>query len=165
VEALIAVAAAIAITTGVALLIVRSRQAVWVAATQSSAVVAAQQKLEQLAALEWRIDAGGARSSDFSTDLSVDPPAASGTGLQATAADVLDRNVPGCADFLGVDGTWRASGAAPSSGATFVRRWSIAPYPADPVDTLVLTVVVVPLGGGGRHSSARLQTIRTRTAR
>ena len=167
-EALIAVAVVITITTGVALLIVRSRQAVWAGGTQSSAVVAAQQKLEQLAALEWRIDAGGTRSSDFSTDLSVDPPATGatgGTGLRATAADALDRNVPGCADFLGADGTWRAAGGAPPSGATFVRRWSIARYPADPDDTLVLTVVVVPLAVSGRHTSARLQTIRTRTAR
>jgi hypothetical protein len=165
VEALIAVAVVIAITTGVALLIVRSRQAVWAAGTQSAAVVAAQQKLEQLAALEWRIDARGARSSDYSTDLSVDPPAAGGTGLQPTAADALDRNLPGCADFLAADGTWRAAGATPPSEAAFVRRWSIARYPADPDDTLVLTVVVEPLAGGGRHTSARLQTIRTRTAR
>ena len=164
-EALVAVAVVVTITTGVALLIVRARQAVWAAGTHSSAAIAAQQKLEQLAALEWRIDARGGRSSDVSTDLSVDPPTAGGTGLQPTPADALDRNVPGCADFLDADGNWRAGGGAPPSGATFVRRWSIARYPADPDDTLVLTVVVVPLASAARHTSARLQTIRTRMAR
>jgi hypothetical protein len=165
VEALIAVAVVIAITTGVALLIVRSRQAVWAAGAQSLMVAAAQQKLEQLAALEWRVDASGARYSDTSTDLSIDPPAPGGTGLQETPADSLDRSVPGCADFLDADGSWRGGGADPPSAAAFVRRWSIVRYRPDLEDTLVLTVEVVPLAGGARLSSVRLQTIRTRTAR
>ena len=164
-EALIAVAVVIAITTSVALLIVRSRQAVWAAGAQSSAVAAAQQKLEQLAALEWRVDAAGTRHSDASTDLSLDSPAAGGTGLQSTPVDSLDRNVPGAVDFLGADGTWRGGGSEPPPDTTFVRRWSIVRYAADPDDTLVLTVLVVPLAGTAWHGAARLQTIRTRIAR
>jgi hypothetical protein len=164
-EALIAVAVVITITTSIALLIARSRQAVWAAGTQSSAVAAAQQKLEQLAALEWRVDGAGIRHSDDSTDLSLDPPAAGGAGLQSTPADSLDRNIPGAVDFLGADGTWRGGGSEPPPDTTFVRRWSIARYAADPDDTLVLTVLVVPLAGTARHGAARLQTMRTRIAR
>jgi hypothetical protein len=164
-EALIAVAVVVAITTSVALLIVRSRQAVWAAGAESSAVLAAQQKLEQLAALEWRVDAAGTRHSDASTDLSGDSPAAGGRGLQSTPVDSLDRNVAGAVDFLGADGTWRGGGSEPPPDTTFVRRWSIVRYAADPEDTLVLTVLVVPLAGTAWHGAARLQTVRTRIAR
>jgi hypothetical protein len=163
-EALIAVAVVVAITTGVAHLIVRSRQAVWSAGTQSAAVAIAQQKLEQLSALEWRVDAGGIERSDRTSDLSGDPPGPGGSGLQLSPADSLDRNVPGFSDFLGSEGDWRGRGAEPAPGTAFIRRWSIAPYSRDSADTLVFTVVVV-LPAGGPRPAARLQTIRTRTVR
>lgn len=169
VEALTAAAVIITISTGVALLIVRSTRAIWIAGVQSAAVIAAQQKLEQLTALEWRTDVAGIRRSDQSTDLSVDPPASSGSGLQSSPSGSLDRNIPGFADFVGRDGHWRGRGSAPVPGTAFVRRWSISAHPRDPADTLVLTVVVLPVAegpGAAMHPAAvRLQTIRTRTAR
>jgi hypothetical protein len=163
-EALIAVAVVVAITTGVAQLIVRSRQAVWSTGTQSAAVAIAQQKLEQLSALEWRVDARGVKRSDRISDLSIDPPGTAGSGLRASPDDSLDRNAPGFSDFLGPEGDWLGRGADPAAGTAFIRRWSIAPYSRDPGDTLVLTVVVV-LPAGGARPAARLQTIRTRTMR
>jgi hypothetical protein len=169
VEALTATALVITICTGVALLIVRSAGAIWTTGARSVAVVAAQQKLEQLSALEWRTDAAGVHRSDLSTDLSVDPPDASGSGLQPSPADSLDRNTPGFADFVGHDGQWRGRGSAASPGTAFVRRWSVAAYPRDPADTIVLTVVVLPVaeasGRAAHPAVVRLQTIRTRTAR
>src|SRR4051812_8867936 len=169
VDALIAAVVVVTITTGVALLIVRSSRAVWMVGSQSAAMMAAQQKLEQLSALEWRFDASGAAQSDLATDISVEPPGASGSGLQPSPADSLDRNTPGFADFVAADGRWRGRGAAPPSGAAFVRRWSIAAHPRDPAHTLVLTVVVLPIaeaGGRATHPAAvQLQSIRTRTAR
>jgi hypothetical protein len=169
VEALTATAVVITICTGVALLIVRSTRAIWTTGAQSVAVVAAQQKLEQLSALEWRTDAAGVRRSDLSSDLSVDPPDAGGSGLQPSPADSLDRNTPGFADFVGHDGQWRGRGSAPTPGTAFVRRWSVVACPRNPADTIILTVVVLPVAdaaGRATHPAAiRLQTIRTRTAR
>lgn len=169
VEALTAAAVVITISTGVALLIVRSTRAIWTAGTRSVAVAAAQQKLEQLTALEWRTDAAGIRRSDLSSDLSVDPPAASGSGLQPSPSGSLDRNIPGFADFVGRDGQWRGRGSAPIPGTAFVRRWSVSAHPRDPADTVVLTVVVLPVteasGRATYPAAVRLQTLRTRTAR
>lgn len=169
IEALTAATVVITISTGVALLIVRSTRAVWTAGAESAAIFVAQQKLEQLSALEWRIDANGVSRSDLTSDLSLDPPAAGGLGLQLSPGDALDRNTPGFADFVGPDGQWRGRGSTAASRTAFVRRWSVAAYPRDPSNTLVLTVVVLPVAEStarATHPSAvRLQTIRTRTAR
>jgi type II secretory pathway pseudopilin PulG len=168
VEALVAAAIVVSIATSVGLLIVRATREVWSAGAQSTAVSIAQQKLEQLSALEWRVDAAGNPRSDRTTDVSVDPPADTGTGLQPSPPGSLDRTTAGFADFVGADGRWRGGGTGPVPGAAYVRRWSIAPYGADPADSVILTVVVYPLAdarGGDGRTSARLQTIRTRTAR
>ena len=169
VEALTAAAVAITISTGVALLIARSTRAVWTAGAESAAVFVAQQKLEQLSALEWRIDATGVSRSDLDSDLSLDPPDAGGSGLEPSPGDALDRNTPGFADFVGSDGRWRGRGSTPAPGTAFVRRWSVAPYPRDPANTLVLTVVVLPIAEAAARAThpaaVRLHTIRTRTAR
>jgi hypothetical protein len=168
-EALTAAAVIITVSTGVALLIIRSTRAIWSAGVASAAVAVAQQKLEQLIALEWRTDAVGVSRSDQSSDLSVDPSASSGSGLQPSPSGSLDRNTPGFVDFIGGDGQWRGRGAALVAGTAFVRRWSISAHPRDPADTLILTVVVLPVAevsAGILHPAAvRLQTIRTRTAR
>lgn len=168
-EALTAAAVIVTVSTGVALLVVTSTRAIWNAGVASTAVIAARQKLEQLAALEWRTDSAGLRRSDQSSDLSADPPVSSGSGLQPSPSGSLDRNIPGFVDFLGRDGQWRGRGSAPVPGTAFVRRWSISAHPGDPADTLTLTVVVLPVldaARGSLHPSAvRLQTIRTRTAR
>ena len=72
-------------------------------------------------------------------------------------------------DFVGRDGQWRGRGSAPVPGTAFVRRWSVSAHPRDPADTIILTVVVLPVAeasGRATHPAAvRLQTIRTRTAR
>jgi hypothetical protein len=169
VEALIAVAVVVSITTGVALLIVGSTREVWSAGTRSMGMSIAQQKLEQLLALEWRFDAAGTRRSDLTTDLSIDPADAGGTGLQPSPPGTLGRTMAGFADFVGADGRWRSGSGGPAGDAAFLRRWSIAAYAPDSDDTLVLTVVVFSLADGPdrgvRPAAARLQTIRTRTSR
>jgi hypothetical protein len=158
IEALTAAAVVITISTGVALLLVRSAVAVRDAGAQSMAVLFAQQKLEQLSALEWRIDSSGVSRSDVTSNLSVDPPDASGSGLQPSPPHTVDRNTPGFADFVGSD-----------QRISFVRRWSIVPHPGDPSNTIVVTVIVLPAGKAAEAAtnpdSVRLQTIRTRTAR
>lgn len=170
VEALVAATIVMAVTSSVAQLIVWSRRAAWSAGVETTAVRVAAQKLEQLRALPWHIDAAGALVSDETTNLATDPPAASGTGLQPSPAGALDRNTPGFMDYVTVEGQWRGSGRRPPAGAAFVRRWSIAPFAGDPTHTLILTVIVVPLADApsqrGRPArGARLQTITTRIVR
>jgi hypothetical protein len=169
VEALVAAAIVIAVTSSVAQLILWSRRAAWSAGVETTAVRLAAQKLEQLRALPWHVDAAGALVSDETTNLATDPPAASGTGLQPSPAGALDRNTPGFMDYVSADGQWRGSGPPPA-GAAFVRRWSIVPSATDAAHTLILTVVVVPLADapsqrGRPVRGARLQTITTRIVR
>lgn len=168
-EALIAIAVLITVATSMGQLIVRSRRIVWTAGMQSAAVSIAQQKLEQLVALEWRVDAAGVRHSDLTTDLSFDPATDGGTGLLPSPPDALDRNLDGFADFVGANARWVGRGTGPIANAVFVRRWSVVPYAADAADTLVLTVVVFPVSDAAAGllgpAAARLQTIRTRTLR
>ena len=158
IEALTAAAVVITISTGVALLLVRSTVAVRDAGARSAAVLLAQQKLEQLSALEWRFDSSGVSRSDATSNLSVDPPDASGSGLQPSPGDTLDRNTPGFTDFVG-----------PDQRMSFIRRWSVVPHAGDPFNTIVVTVIVLPAAKAGATAASsdavRVQTIRTRTAR
>ena len=164
IEALIAIAAVVAVISGVAFLLVHSTRAVSLAGTESMAAAIAQQKLEQLMALEWRFDPSGARRTDRTTDLSVDPSGNAGTGLLPSPGGSLDRDVAGFVDVVGADGRARPRSADPPPGNLLLRRWSIAAYPGDPEDTIVLTVLVLTPGTGG-SPLARLQTLRTRTLR
>jgi hypothetical protein len=132
-----------------------------------SALLAAQ-KMEQLRALTWGIDASGQSISDLSTDVTVTPPAAhNGIGLTPSPGDALQRDTPGYCDFLDANGRWLAGGAPPS-GAIYARRWSIDPLPSSPDDTLVLQVLVVRRRTNStvfkRPDEARLTTVRTRTS-
>jgi hypothetical protein len=168
-DALVATAILVTVTTGVAGLLTWSTRVVAVAGMQTTAVWLAQQKLEQLAALEWSVDEGGLARSDESTNVAVDPMRASGPGLRASPGAAADVNTPEYVDFTGADGSWRGN-AAPPPDAAFVRRWSVVPLAGDPQNTLVITVSVRPLSEarrGSRHvsSGATLQTVRTRLLR
>ena len=170
IDALVAVAVVITVTTGVAQLVLWSRRAIWAARTHTIAVTLAEQKLEQLRSLDWTIDATGASISDESTDVSVDPPGPGGTGLQPTPAGTLAVNTPGYVDYVDAAGGWRGNSPDPPRGAAFVRRWSIEPLPFDAVDTLVITVLVTSVADAAvaREAPARgvrLRTIRTRVGR
>ena len=153
-DALVATAILVTVTTGVAGLLTWSTRAVAAAGTQTTAVWLAQQKLEQLAALEWSVNEAGLARSDDSTSVA------------GSAADV---NTPEYTDFVAADGSWRGD-ARPRAGAAFVRRWSVVPLGSDPLNTLVITVSVRPLSEVSRgsrlvSSGATLQTMRTRLLR
>ena len=168
-DALVATAILVTVTTGVAGLLLWSTRAVAVAGTETTAVWLAQQKLEQLAALEWSVDESGLVRSDESTNIAVDPMRASGRGLRASPASAADVDTPEYMDFTAADGSWRGN-AAPRPGAAFVRRWSVIPLAGDPQNTLVITVSVRPLSEAARgsrqvSSGATLQTVRTRLLR
>lgn len=63
----------------------------------------------------------------------------------------------GATEHLSARGTLIVEGAG---GALYDRRWTVAPLPAQPADTVVITVRVSRRGLAGR--AVRLMTIRTR---
>jgi len=170
VEALIATAMLVTVTSGVAGLLTWSTRAVAVAGSKTTAAWLAQQKLEQLIALEWMVDEGGVVHSDDSTSVAIDPMAASGPGLRPSPPSSLDVNTPEYMDYVSADGIWRGDAGPPPAGAAFVRRWSLAPLAGDPLNTLVIAVSVRPLSEVSRDSrvvssGVTLLTVRTRLLR
>ena len=110
---------------------------------QTSAVLLAGEKLEQLSALTWQFASVGSRAgiTDSTTDLSRDPAGASGRGLLPSPPGALDRDTPGYVDFLDGAGRWVGTGPAPPASAVFIRRWSVTPSVTGS-DTIVLQVLV-----------------------
>ena len=163
VEAIVSAAIVIVTVTGVGHLLAWSTRAAWSARAKSTAAMHAARKMEHLRALPWRVDPDGAPESDLSTSLATDPATAGGTGLQPSPANALTANVPGFVDYLDANGLVVASaGAAVPPGAGWIRRWSIAPWAADPQHTLILHVIVLPVSAAAGAEAVRLSTVRTR---
>jgi type II secretory pathway pseudopilin PulG len=168
VDVLVAMAIVACGVVGVAALFVTAIRAVHTARTETSATALAVGKMEQLRALVWSFDARlpDAIDTDTTTDLSHDPPLASGRGLLPSPPGALDENVPGYVDYLDGDGAWVGTGAAAPPAAVFVRRWSVQPLPLRPDTLLVFQVVVIPAAGAGTssmNSAVRLVSAETRT--
>ena len=66
------------------------------------------------------------------SDIAVSPP------------DALARDTEGFVDYLDGNGRWIAGGSHRPPEAVFVRRWLVQPLADDPVETLVLQVLVTP---------------------
>lgn len=166
-EVLVASAVLTVAVVGLVPLLIVSTTANTNARTTTFAVALAQQKMEQLRALAWSIDANGAAVSDTTTDLTTTPErAGSGVGLNASPAGALDRDTSGYVDFLNAAGA--VVPADPQASPAFIRRWSISPLQSNPANTLILQVRVVP----GRAvpsvrrlpGEARLTSVKTRKA-
>ena len=135
----------------------------------------AQEKMEQLRSLTWGFDNVGLPIQDYTTNTAVDPPLDNGTGLTPSPDNALSSNVSGYVDYIGRDGASLGGGAQVPSEARFVRRWSVEPLPTNPNNTLVIQVLVFPVGtreadGSGavldqRRDEARLVTVKTRKSR
>jgi len=142
------------------------------ARVQSITTVLASQKLEQLRGLMWTVDGSAVPVSDRSTDLSLDPPTAGGSGLSGSPLNALDVNTPKYVDYLDAHGAWVGTGPSPPRAARYIRRWCIQPLPADPQDAVILQVLVttVTTERHARTPRTRLPTdalvvsIRTRKA-
>lgn len=121
-----------------------SLQAVLAARQQTSATYLAGQKLEQLRSLTWRFDEHAALQpvSDVTTALDAATPAGGGSGLQPSPSNSISANTGGFVDFLDERGQWVGTGSAAPSAAVFIRRWNVRSLPAQPVDALVLSVLV-----------------------
>ena len=169
-DALLATAVVITVTSGIATLLTWSTRAASSAGTQTIATLLARQKIEQLTALEWTVDRDGVLHSDDSASVAVDPMRETGPGLRPSLASTVDVATPDYMDYVAADGRWCGDRSPPAPGAAFVRRWSVVPLPSDPLHTLILTVSVRPLSEASRSSrvvssGATLQAVRTRLFR
>jgi prepilin-type N-terminal cleavage/methylation domain-containing protein len=139
--------------------------------TTTMAATLAGERLEQLRSLAFFLDETGTPVTDFTTDLTVTPPAATGgRGLLASPVSALTANTPGYVDHLDAAGQWVGEGTTAPRNAVFTRRWSITPVAAHPADALVLQVLVCPVsatsrGASARRGSAALASVKARKAR
>src|SRR5512136_1503235 len=116
IEVVIAVGLLAVLSTGIAQLFGMATKANYAAKGQTSTALLAAAKMEQLRSLTWGFDQGpnalGLPVSDLVTNLSVDPSAAGGMGLNPSPAGTLDNNVAGYVDYLDRNGQWVGNGAA-----------------------------------------------------
>ena len=161
VEVLISMGLLTAVSLGVAQLFALSTRANVIAKGQTSTTAMAQEKLEQLRGLTWGFDLEGLGLplSDTTTNVSVDPPAHNGSGLNPSPSDSLEQNTAGFVDFLDGNGVWVGTGSTPPGTAVYIRRWSIQPLPTNPNNTLVIQVLVTPVAS----EAARVASAFTRT--
>jgi prepilin-type N-terminal cleavage/methylation domain-containing protein len=146
VEVLFAMLLLACLAAGAAQLIAVASRSGRAARDQTSATVLAAAKLEQLRSLAWAYepapDLPPTARSDFTANLSVDPPADSGPGLAESPPGALSYSTPPYVDYLDVQGRWVGTGPDPPASATFIRRWSVRALPQDPSRTLILSAVV-----------------------
>ena len=150
-EAVVASGLLVTLSVGLAHLTAMTSRAVERAAADSTGLLLAVQKMEQLRSLDWTHGrtgsvAGTNAGSDLTTDLATDPPTANGRGLRVSPADTLAQDTPGYVDYLDRAGRWIGTGARPTSCTVFVRRWSVEGVASARDDRLVLQVIVMPLG-------------------
>lgn len=131
------------------------------ARTATFAVILAEQKMEQLRGLAWGFDRMGLALSDGSTNTAaaVQVPTG-GTGLRPSPDGALTQNTDGYVDYVDRFGNILGGGTTPPVGTVYVRRWSIRPSIASPLETIALRVVVTQSGQSA--AEARLASVRTR---
>jgi len=132
----------------------------------------AEQKIEQLRALQYTFDRAGLPVQDTLTDLAVYPPAAAGgKGLSPHTENTLQENTDGYVDYLDPSGRTLGGGTVIPDGTAFIRRWSVEPLPTNPNNVVILQVLVTrqrnrgtgDTGSVSRGSEeARLMTIKSR---
>ena len=132
----------------------------------------AEQKIEQLRALQYTFDRAGLPVQDTETDLAVYPPAATGgKGLSPHTDNTLQSNTNGYVDYLDPSGRTLGGGTVIPDGTAFIRRWSVEPLPTNPNNVIILQVLVTRqrnrgTGDAGSVSrgaqEARLMTIKSR---
>jgi type II secretory pathway pseudopilin PulG len=176
-ETMIATAILATVCLGVAQMFVLAADQTRGGKIETSASTLAEQKMEQLRSLTWGFDltGQGLPVSDTTTNLAVDPPDDSGTGLNPSPSGTMESNTPGYVDFIDQFGRYLGTGTSAPANTVFVRRWSIEPLPTNPNNTLVLQVFVTTPGSDARRGAtsnkrwklpgdAWLVTVKTRKA-
>jgi len=135
-------------------------------------MILAEQKIEQLRALQYTFDRVGLPVQDTATDLAVYPPAATGgKGLSPHTDNTLQANTNGYVDYVDHFGRTLGGGTVIPDNTAFIRRWSIEPLPTNPNNVIILQVLVTRqrdrgTGNAGSVSrgpeEARLVTIKSR---
>lgn len=130
---------------------------------ETTAVLLAEVRLNQLRSLPWGYGSAEApiAGTDETTDLSAAVPAAGGAGLQPSAATALDVDTPGLVDHLDDSGQWVGNAAGAPGPARFTRRWLVQRV-ATHSDIVLLHVRVVDRRA--QIADVRLSTLRARTA-
>jgi type II secretory pathway pseudopilin PulG len=142
------------------------------ARTSTLTMMLAEQKIEQLRALQYTFDRAGLPVQDTETDLAVYPPAATGgKGLSPHTENTLQANTDGYVDYLDPYGRTLGGGTVIPDGTAFIRRWSVEPLPTNPNNVIILQVMVTrqrDRGTGDAGSvargaqEARVMTIKSR---
>jgi type II secretory pathway pseudopilin PulG len=144
------------------------------ASARSSTItmILAEQKIEQLRALQYTFDRVGLPVQDTETDLAVYPPLATGgKGLSPHTDNTLQVNTDGYVDYLDHYGRTLGGGTVIPGNTAFIRRWSVEPLPTNPNNVVILQVLVTRqrdrgVGDAGSVSrgpnEARLMTIKSR---
>jgi type II secretory pathway pseudopilin PulG len=132
----------------------------------------AEQKIEQLRALQYTFDRAGLPVQDTATDLAVYPPVATGgKGLSPHTDNTLQVNTDGYVDYLDSSGRTLGGGIVIPDNTAYIRRWSVEPLPTNPNNVIILQVMVTrqrDRGTGNANSvsrgpqEARLLTIKSR---
>jgi prepilin-type N-terminal cleavage/methylation domain-containing protein len=162
IEVLVSVALLVLSAVGVAQLVGVATNSVRASREQTTTVLLAAAKMEQLRALDWTyVSAGGiaVERSDLSTNASSPSLSSGGVGLSASPSDTLSAGTAFYADYLDAHGRWVGSGAAPPIDAVFARRWAVQPLAADPSRTLVIQVLVTTV----QHDRERRRPWTSRT--
>ncbi len=133
VEVLVAMALVASSALGLAELFALAARVTQASRIDTVMTMAAETKMAELRGLTWAYDpaGGGAPISD---------PA-----LATSPASALRTNTSGFVDFIDGAGAVVGVGTAAPRQGVYLRRWSIAPMPADPVNTLVLQVMAAPV--------------------
>ena len=158
VEVVISLGILAGVSLGVAQLFAASTNANRVARNRTSTTVMAVQKMEQLRSLDWGFDlqGQGLPVTDTTTNLAVYPHQDNGSGLNPSPSDTLLQNTPGYVDYLDANGAWVGTGANPTAGAVYLRRWAIIPLPTNPNNTLILQVLVTSVADEARLDLSNL---------
>jgi prepilin-type N-terminal cleavage/methylation domain-containing protein len=147
IEVLVAIALFVTISIGIVHLFAIAASATRAAREQTSTVILAAAKMEQLRSLAWGYEPSEpgvlpALRSDRTTNLSSEAFTDDGPGLRPSPSGTLATDVAGYVDYLDEDGRWAGTASSPDPTAVFVRRWAVEPLPADPDRTLILQVLV-----------------------
>ena len=142
------------------------------AGSSTITMMLAEQKIEQLRALQYTFDRAGCPCRTPTTDLAVYPPAATGgKGLSPHTDNTLQANTDGYVDYLDHWGRTLGGGTVVPDNTAFIRRWSVEPLPTNPNNVIILQVLVTRqrdrgTGDAGSVSrgpqEARLMTIKSR---
>jgi prepilin-type N-terminal cleavage/methylation domain-containing protein len=147
IEVLIAVAIFVTSAVGMAQLVSIATATLRSSREQTTAVILAAAKIDQLRSLAWAFDPAVPAElpiarTDITTNVSHPSFGTDGRGLQASPSGTLAANVPPYVDYLDESGSWIGNEAEPPAAAVFVRRWAVVPLESDPDRTLVLQVLV-----------------------